>query len=119
MHIDDFYRYKMEHIDETESNMDNALFKQRKENVTKLMHENRPVYDELASLMNYLHSALHSQAIGLDKVKADFGVIDGSLDKLKITLSTHYEESQFCDEIVSRIADFVKKDDDTVDVERF
>ena len=119
MHIDDFYRYKMEHIDETESNMDNALFKQRKENVTKLMHENRPVYDELASLMNYLHSALHSQAIGLDKVKADFGVIDGSLDKLKTTLSTHYEDSQFCDEIVTRIADFVKKDDDTVDVERF
>lgn len=83
------------------------------------MHENRPVYDKLSVLMNYMHSALHDQTIGFEKVKAKFDGTDGTIDSLKTAVSEQYKDSQFCDEIVSKIAEFLRKPDETVDPERF
>lgn len=50
------------------------------------MHENRPVYDKLSVLMNYMHSALNDQKTGFEKVKAKFDTMDSSLDSLKMAI---------------------------------
>jgi hypothetical protein len=71
------------------------------------MHENRPVYDKLSVLMNYMHSALNDQKTGFEKVKAKFDTMDSSLDSLKVAIQEEYERSPFCDEIVTRIAEFL------------
>ena len=56
--INEFYEFKLDHIDDTKSNQDKELFQRRKQNIIKMMRENRPVFDQYAGLMTFMAHAL-------------------------------------------------------------
>ena len=43
--VHEFYEFKIKHLSETESRMEKDLFQKRKNNIIKMMRENRPIYD--------------------------------------------------------------------------
>lgn len=57
VNIMDYYLEKV-NIDETESEAENGIYKKRRDNILRLMRENRPLYDKLGSLTRFLMEAL-------------------------------------------------------------
>jgi len=56
--VHEFYEFKIKHLDDTDSKMEKDLFHRRKNNIVKMMRENRPVYDQLVTMFHFLNHAL-------------------------------------------------------------
>ena len=51
--VNEFYEFKLEHLDETDSHMERDLFLKRKNNIISMMRENRPVYEQLLTVFQF------------------------------------------------------------------
>jgi hypothetical protein len=93
--------------DETPSELELGLNNKRKENIVRLMRENRPLYNKLDILMKFLFKALVDHA-HLENVKAEMirgGVL--SMDCLKKELREEFKANKACEDIVAKVSEYL------------
>ena len=115
--VHEFYEFKINHLDDTDSKMEKDLFLKRKNNIVRMMRENRPIYDQLVTMFHFLNHALGQvDFVTFEKIRDESAEKD--LDGFKQIVLGHFSESKFKDQITGRVAEFVVNPDMTYSREK-
>ena len=96
--------------DETPSEAEEGFWRKRKDNILRLMRENRPLYNRLDTLMKFLMPALVEYS-HLEKVKEQLLEREYTIERLQFFLREQFNLNRACEDIVAKITEFISTSD--------